>query len=172
MAVFRVTGYSTSRSKVKKHVRYIQTRPERGRKVVRELYGNDGVIERKDVYKMLDEARGGSKFCKIVISPDLQTEDTKKDLHLHDIAEKTMQALQEQFTISILWVAAEHTHQTDKRHVHVVAILPEKLNRQDLAQASEAATTASLTQRKEHDVIQSQERQKQQEKDNQWERER
>jgi hypothetical protein len=168
VAVFRVTGYSKSPKAIKGHVKYMQHRSEKGRKVVRELYGNDGVVEREEVYNMFDEAMPGSQFCKIVMSPDPENEDTRKDLHLRDIAEKTMQVIQEQFTIPILWVAADHTQQTDKRHIHVVAIVPEKLNKQDLALARGAATEASITQRKEHDVLLAQ---KQREKEKQWEQE-
>src|SRR5437016_1765946 len=49
-------------------------------RTTRTLFGIDGAIERRDAYRMVDEAEAGSSYFRIKISPDPKTEDTKQDL--------------------------------------------------------------------------------------------
>jgi len=169
VAIVKAT-YTNKGQGAKASIRYYQNRKDKEQtKTTRQLFGNDGAMERREAYRMIDEAQRGSKFYRFVISPDPVKEDTEKDLHLRDITEKTIQSLQEQFTVPILWVAAEHTNQTENRHVHVVAILPERLHKQDFKIMRDAATQASLTQRREHDLVRGQQERG---KDAQWELQR
>src|SRR5205814_297809 len=80
----------------KAHIRYIQNRAGKdGQKITRDLFCSDGTVTRREVYEMIDKAEKGSVFFKFVINPDSKTEDTKRDLHLQQIAEETMTAVTE-----------------------------------------------------------------------------
>ncbi len=87
-----------------------------------------------------------------MISPDPVTEDTHKDLHLWEITEQTMMGLAERMHKDILYVAAEHADHAPHRHVHVLALLPGKLAKQDLQFLRETATAASQLQRRARDL--------------------
>lgn len=116
---------------------------------------------------MIDEAGKGNYFFRLVISPDPNREDTDKDLSMREITEKTMQSLEDRFKKSLQWVAAIHADHAPHRHVHVIAILPERLNVQDFQLLRNAATKESLEQRHHLDLLrQEQERSRQEER--QW----
>src|SRR3712207_4443209 len=101
---------------------------------------------------MIDEAAKGTIFFRFVISPDPATEDTHKDLHMWEITEHTMMGLAEHLQTDILYVATEHADHAPHRHVHVLALLPGKLAKQDLQLLRETATAASQLQRRARDV--------------------
>ena len=117
-------------------------------RITRTLFGIDGAMDRKDAYRMIDEAEGGSSFFRMIISPDPKTEDTKRDLFLRDVTEQTMQTVAERVHKHVQWVAAEHDDHTPKRHVHVLAIARGKLNREDLQAIIQKATGACFEQRR------------------------
>ncbi len=125
---------------------------------------------RWQAYRMIEEAEHGSYFFRFVISPDPQKEDTQQDLFLREITEHTMLALEERFNIHLPWAAVEHTDHAPHRHVHVVAVLPERLQVSDFQAMRQAATERALAQRKERDLIQEQARMHR--KEAQWERQR
>ncbi len=90
MAIVKAS-YTKSRAAAKAAIRYIQHRPGKdGNKMTRTLFGSDGVLGRSQAYRMIDDAAKGTVFYRIVISPDPEKEDTKKDLHLWTITEQTM----------------------------------------------------------------------------------
>ncbi len=152
MAIVKAT-YTKSRAAAKAAIRYIQHRPGKdGSKVRRALIGHDGVLGRQQAYRMIDEAEKGTYFYRIAISPDPANEDTHKDLHLWEITEHTMMGLAERLQKDILYVAAEHADHAPHRHVHVVALLPGKLAKQDLQLLRETATAASQLQRRARDL--------------------
>jgi hypothetical protein len=153
------------RSMAKANIKYIENRLGKdGEKIQRTLFTATGVATRLQVYEMIDMAEEGSTFFRIKICPDPVKEDTRKDLLLREITEKTMD-LEEQIGKPLTWVAAIHDDHTDKRHVHVLAVakaglLPAKAMIQQ-------ATHSSLEQRRELDQAREKERQKGQK----WERE-
>src|SRR5919199_1539163 len=132
MAIVKAT-YTKSSAGAKASIRYLQHRPgKEGVKLTRTLFGWDGVMERREAYRMIDEAETGSLFFRFVISPDPKQEDTEKDLFLREITERTMLHLEDRFHRHVHWVAAEHTDHAPHRHVHIVAVVPGRLQVPDL----------------------------------------
>ena len=166
MAIVKAS-YTKSSGGAKASIRYIAHRPGKdNEKTARTLFGSDGLMGRYEAYRMIDEAEKGSLFFRIVISPDPQQEDTDKDLFLRDITEQTMQSLEDRFQKHLQWVAAEHNDHAPHRHVHVVAVVPGRLQVQDFQLLRQTATQAALAQRKERDLLR--ETQKQKEQEAQW----
>src|SRR5438270_13310253 len=108
MAIVKAT-YTKQKDGAKASLRYIQHRPGKdGAKINRTLFGSDGAMGRYEAYRMIDEAEKGSIFFRFVMSPDARTEDTKRDLHLREVTEKTMLSLEERLNKPVAWVAAVH----------------------------------------------------------------
>lgn len=168
MAIFKAS-YTRAGAVAKGNIRYIQNRPGRnGEKIIRTLYTWDGKIERADAYELIDAAPKGSYFFRLVISPDPVKEDTYQDLYLRTLTEQTMRALEDQLHTSLQWIAANHQDHAPQRHLHVLAILPRKLTREDLFAGRSSATEAALEQRREQDRLLEQ----QKERGMEWERQR
>jgi hypothetical protein len=166
---------SGERAKAKATIRYIEHRRGKdGEKVTRTLFGWDGAMGRYEAYRMIDEAEKGSIFFRFIISPNAQTEDTRRDLHLREITEKTMHALEDHIHKQISWVGAIHADHTLLRHVHLVAVVPGRLLSQEFQALPHVlrleATEACLEQRKELDLLLEQKEREREEA--QWERER
>jgi hypothetical protein len=104
---------------------------------------------RDQAYRLIDEAEEGSFFYRFILSPDPKLEDMRRDLHLRDMSEKTMQTLQRRLKQEVAWVAAEHDDHAPHRYVHVVAIVKGKLHTRDFQAMRQRATEAALFQRKE-----------------------
>ena len=122
MAIVRVTSFTKNRGAAKASIRYITHRPgEDGRKRTRTLFTTDGEVTKADAYTMIDEAKRGAVYFRIVISPDPEKEDTSQDLYLWQITEETMLTLEERLKIQVPFVAAEHDDHTGNRHVHLLA---------------------------------------------------
>jgi hypothetical protein len=143
--------------KIKTTIRYIEHRPGReGAKITRTLFNRDGAMSRISAYQMIDEAEKGSAFFRFVLTPDPQREDTEKDLNLWEITDKTMQSLEEKLQKQVQYVAAEHNEHSDKRHVHVVLVVKDKLFTQDFQAMAARATEQALFQRRERDLARQQ----------------
>ncbi len=152
MAIVKAT-YTRKGSGAKASIRYIAHRPGKdGQKAHRILFGIDGPLGRWQAYQMIDEAEAGSYFFRFVISPDPKGEDTEKDLFLREVTEQTMNALEERLHTAVSWVGAIHDDHAPHRHVHVVAVVPERLNVQDFHAMRQVATDAALLQRRERDA--------------------
>ncbi len=108
---------------------------------------------RWQAYRMIDAAEKGSVFFRFVISPDPKQEDTKQDLRLREVTEQTMSALEDRMHKQVSWVAAVHADHAPHRHVHVLAVVAGRLNAQDFESLRQAATAASLTQRRQADQV-------------------
>jgi hypothetical protein len=163
------------KAKAKASIRYIEHRRGKdGERVTRTLFNGDGAVGRYEAYRMIDEAEKGSIFFRFIISPDAQTEDTRRDLPLREITEQTMHALEDHMHKQVSWVGAIHADHTPLRHVHIVAVVPRRLlphEFQALPQVLRlAATEASLAQRHERDLAREQKEQEREEAE--WERER
>jgi hypothetical protein len=167
MAIVKAT-YTKSSGGAKASIRYIQNRPGKdNEKKTRTLFGSDGGMGRWQAYQMIDEAEKGSLFFRFVISPDPKQEDRGKDLFLREVTEKTMLTLEEQLHKQISWVAAEHDDHAPHRHVHVVAIVPGRLQVRDFQAMRQTATAAALEQRRQRDL--AREQQEQEREEAQWE---
>lgn len=168
MAIVKAT-YTKSRAGAKASIRYIEHRPgKEGEKVTRTLFGSDGLMGRWQANQMIDKAQKRSYFYRFALSPDMKTEDTKRDLSLREITEKTMLTLEEQLQQEVQWVATIHDDHAPHRHIHVVAIVPERLQVQDFQAMRTTATEEALAQRRQRDLAQQQ--QAEQQKEAQWER--
>ncbi len=154
MAIVKA-NYTKSTANAKASVRYIQHRTGKdGQKTYRKLFGIDGELEREEAYTIIDEAKKGTRFFRFVISPDPKLEDIGKDLALREITEKTILCLGKQLQQTIQFVGAIHNDHAPHRHVHVIALVPGKLTRNDFALLRETATEESLFQRRERDLAQ------------------
>jgi hypothetical protein len=152
MAIVKAS-YTTIPAGAKASIRYIEHRPGKGgAKITRNLFGIDGLMEKYQAYRLIDEAEEGSKFYRFILSPDPKQEDTKRDLHLRDMTEKTMQTLMARLKQEVAWVAAEHDDHAPNRHVHVVAVVKGRLYPQHFEAMRQRATEAALFQRKERDL--------------------
>src|SRR5512132_1135220 len=153
MAIVRITSYTRNRGAAKASVRYITHRPGGdGRATSRPLYTIDGEVSKNDAYQMIDEAKKGSVFFRIVISPDAKQEDTRQDLYLWQITEQTMLTLEERLKIHVPFIAAEHNDHTGNRHVHLLAYAKARIEKEDLKALRDAATTVARQQRQEREL--------------------
>ena len=169
MAIVKAT-YTKSSAGAKAAIRYIEHRPGKdGEKVTRNLFGIDGLMGRWQANRMIDEAQKGSLFFRFVISPDPNREDAGKDVHLREVTEKTMLSLEERLHKQVSWVAAEHDDHAPHRHIHVVAVVPGRLQVQDLQAMRTTATEAALAQRHQRDLLLEQ-KARELEQEAQWER--
>ena len=151
----------TERALAKASVRYIQHRAGKdGERLTRDLFGSDGVMDRYQAYRMIDEAPKGSFFYRFVLSPDPKREDRNHDLDMRDIARHTILALEERLDQSVLWVGAVHDDHAPHLHAHLIAIVPRKLTIEDLVLLRGATTEAALEQRQILDLLQSLERER------------
>ena len=172
MAIFKAT-YTNKATGAKAGIRYIEHRPGKDNaKITRPLWGIDGKMERKEAYRMIDEAEKGSLFFRFVISPDPLKEDTHKDIYLRDITEQTMLSLEDRLRRQIQWVAATHDDHAPNRHVHILAILPKRLQVQDLQSLRQTASDIALQQRREKDAIREAQQKQERGKNAQWELQR
>ena len=120
---------------------------------------------------MIDDAQKDSIFFRFVVSPNVTEEDTRRDLDLRALTEETMSTLSAKFKPKqkvVQWVAAVHDDHTDKRHVHILAVVPGRVNEYDLTRMITKATTASAEQRKALDRHVAQQQQQQQQEGGQW----
>jgi hypothetical protein len=153
MANIIVTSYTRIKKEAKRTIRYMAHRcGKEKQKVTRQIFGIDGVLEKYHAYQMIDEARKGTVFFRIVISPDPKKEDTKRDLYLWQIIEQTMLTLEERLQKQVEYAAVEHNDHTDIRHVHLLACVKARIDKPDLKALREAATEACLLQRRERDL--------------------
>jgi hypothetical protein len=156
MAIVKAT-YTKSRAGAKASIRYIEHRPGKdGAKITRNLFGIDGLMGRDQAYRLIDEAEKGSVFYRFILSPDPKQEDTRRDLHLREVTEKTMQTLMARLKQEVAWVAAEHDDHAPNRHVHVVAVVKRRLYPQHFEAVRQRATEAALSQRRERDLAREQ----------------
>jgi hypothetical protein len=165
MAIFKAT-YTNKATSAKANIRYIEHRPGKDNaKITRTLWGVDGKMERGEAYRMIDEAGPRSLFFRFIISPDPAREDTERDIFLREITEQTMLGLEDRVRTHIQWVAATHDDHAPHRHVHIMAILPKKLQVHDLQALRQIATEAALFQRNACDLAREHQQQERRERE-------
>ncbi len=167
MAVVYST-FTKSGGLAKANIRYIQHRAGKdGQKITRTLFGFDGVIERKEAYEMIDEALKGTHFYRISLNPDPEREDRENDLDLKNLTLETMRSLEEYLGKPVEFIAAIHADHTQRRHVNLLAFVPQRMNKQDLTILRNTLTNEAVSQRRELDLVlqqKGQEREKTQER--------
>jgi hypothetical protein len=150
--------YIKSRQQIKAHLRYIVHRKGKSReKITRELFNRDGLTDKRAIYQMIDNAKRGTIFFKIMISPDPMKEDTRRDLDLQHITRRTISKLEKQFGRQFQFVATVHNDHTPLRHVHGIFLLQGRLSREEFRAlqktAYQTATRSARRQRKAHDRV-------------------
>ena len=166
MAIVKAS-YTKSREGAKATIRYIAHRPGReGEQTNRLLWTGEGKLDRQTAYQLIDQAPASSTFYRFAISPDLRHEDSHKDLYLRSVTEATMERLEERVGKPVAWVAATHADHAPNRHVHVVAVLQERLRPDDLRSLTHRATQECREQRLERDAVR--EAQRGREEELQW----
>src|SRR4051794_14899450 len=112
MAIVKLK-YTKSKQKAKAHLRYITHRPGKdNERQTRTLFNRDGQTDKAWVYRLIDEARRGATFFKLVVSPDPKREDIGKDLDLWRLAVQTLHALQTRLGKPLSFVGVEHNDHT------------------------------------------------------------
>ena len=105
-------------------------------------------------YNMVDTAKRGTIFYRIVISPAPKREDRYRDLNLSEITIQTMLALEERLGKPIQFVAAIHDDHSPHRHVHTLVLVQGvRLTREDFQALRLEATEQALSQRRLRDRI-------------------
>jgi hypothetical protein len=143
------------RGRAKATIRYITHRRDRdGHTVTRELFGFDGALTKEQTYRMIDEARRGTIFYRIVLSPAPKQEDRYKDLNLRDLTLDTMLKLEERLGKPVQFVATIHDDHAPHRHVHTLVLVQgRRLTREDFQALRLEATERALSQRRLLDRI-------------------
>jgi hypothetical protein len=142
------------RAKAKDFIRYIEYRPGKdNEKTARNLFDSDGYKGRWQAFRFVDEAPKGRYFYRFVVSPDPEKEDSRRDLPLRELIKATMQTLQERRDAPIDWVAAIHDDHTDKRHIHALAVVKGRLNKEEIEALRDAATIEAQLQREARDLM-------------------
>jgi hypothetical protein len=146
-----VTRGKGERVTAKANIRYIQERPGRDKeKLTRPLFNNADVLGRHEAYQFIDdEGRKGRYFYRFKLSPDPVKEDTKRDLNMQKLTRQMMQRLEKRLKTTIPWAGALHDDHTDKRHVHILAAIPRRLQKYELEALIREATTICREQRHE-----------------------
>lgn len=157
MAVVKLK-YIRGRQQIKAHLRYItHRRGETQEKITRLLFGRDGLTDKRDSYQMIDSAKRGTAFFKIMISPDPLKEDTYKDLDLQHITRQTMLKLEKQLGRHFQFVATIHNDHKPHRHVHGIFLLQGRLSKEEFRAlqktAYKTATHSARLQRKARDRV-------------------
>jgi hypothetical protein len=137
----------------KANIRYIQhRRGQGGTTITRQLFGSDGAMDRQEAYRMIDTAPKGSVFFRFKISPDPRREDARRDLDMRELTHKTMQALATRVRQPVFWVGALHDDHSPLRHVHALAVVPQRLYVKDFQHLIQVATKACIEQRRALDL--------------------
>jgi hypothetical protein len=76
-------------------------------------------------------------------------EDTKRDLNMQKLTRQMMLSLEKRLKTTIPWAGALHDDHTDKRHVHILAAIPRRLQRHELEALIKEATAICREQRRE-----------------------
>jgi hypothetical protein len=144
------------RARAKATIRYITHRRDReGERVIRDLFGFEGFLDKQTAYRLIDEApQKGRYYYRMIVSPDPRREDRYRDLDLKALTRATMLKLEERYGRPIQFIAAIHDDHSLHRHVHTVVILNgRRLTRADFASLRSHARNRALTQRRFRDRV-------------------
>ena len=142
--------YIRGKGRIKAHLRYITLRRglDVGR-ITRPLFGRDGPLSKLQIYEMIDAVSRGAVFNKFVINFHPVKEDTRKDLNLWEITQKTLAHIKTPFGDSVPFVATIHDDHTLLRHIHGFFIVEGKLNKEEFAKIKKLWKVASAEARRQ-----------------------
>src|SRR4051812_10758435 len=157
MAIVRAS-YTRNRGLAKANVRYIAHRRNKDReKVTRELFSHDGPLTKEQIYEMIDKAPKGTWFYRFKMNFHPTKEDWDKQLDMQEITLEVMRQLERRLKLEgksldgVQFVAALHPDHTDLRHVHILALIPGKLQITHLKELTKTATKQAAQQRQRRD---------------------
>jgi hypothetical protein len=119
-----------------------------GKRGKRELFDERGSLDKAEAYRLITEARPGTKFVRIILSPDPNREDTRRDLDMRGLTVATIAALQRRLKRPVPFIAAVHDDHTDIRHVHIIALVHRRLCVRDFKFLIRAATVQAQRDRR------------------------
>ena len=136
--------YVRGKSRIKAHLRYItHRRGMEGERMTRPLFDRDGPLTKQQIYDRIDATRPGAVFHKFVINFHPVKEDTRKELNLWELTNKTLEHIKTQFGNSVPYVATIHDDHTLLRHVHGFFIVEGKLPKAEFAKIKSLWKVAS-----------------------------
>jgi hypothetical protein len=144
-------SYTRALADAKRYVRYIAHRSAgRPGRVARELWNDQGRLDRIRAYEMLDhQPQGrGTGYFRFAISPDPRAEDSRRDLDVRTLTSRTMRELEDRLGGPVQWVAALHDDHADHRHAHALAVVRGTIRSDDLRALAAEATSAAREQRR------------------------
>jgi hypothetical protein len=142
--------YVRGKDRIKAHLRYItHRRGEEGERMSRPLFGRDGALSKQQIYELIDKTRRGAVFHKFVINFHPVKEDSRKDLNLWEITQKTLAHIKTPFGGSVPFVATIHDDHTLLRHIHGFFIVEGKLNKAEFAKIKGLWKVASAEARRQ-----------------------
>ncbi len=95
---------------------------------------------------MIDEAKRGTLFYRLILSPDPSREDTDKDLDLTNLTLDTILALEERIGKQVQFAATLHDDHSNHRHTHLLVLVHgRRLTREDFKALRLEATTQALS---------------------------
>ncbi len=153
MTIVKAT-YTRTLADAKRYVRYIGSRAAgRPGKVARELWNEQGRVDRIEAYQTLDQhpAGRGTSYFRFAVSPDPVAEDTHRDLDVRALTGRTMRELEVRLGRPVEWVAALHDDHAPHRHAHVLAIVHGVVRPDDLRALAQEASEAAREQRRQRD---------------------
>jgi hypothetical protein len=104
MAVVKIK-YTRKREAIKAHIRYITHRRGGEEKTIsRLIFGQEGTIDKEAAYRLIDEARPGTVFYKVIISPDPKREDSRRDLDLWQLTRYAAASLTRWCSKAVVWL--------------------------------------------------------------------
>ncbi len=119
-------GGAASLRLAKGHVRYAVHRTnEHGDRQYREVWDAAGTLDKQMSYRLLDGVRPEAYVYRLTLSPHPERQDGEQRLDLRTWTRAMMARLEQGTAGRVDWFAVTHAH-PDHRHVHVVAVSPER----------------------------------------------
>ena len=81
-----------------------------------------------------------------------QLEIERRDLHMQKLTRSMMQSLEKRLKTTIPWTGALHDDHTDKRHVHILAAIPRRLQKYELETFINEVTMLCRRERERRDL--------------------
>jgi hypothetical protein len=131
-ANFKRTAVSSARTRLKKSADYYAHRPDAdGQRAMRLAFGAEhDELGREEVHALIEDAEAQYGY-RMVLSPGQDLDETE----LIDWTRGVMRELERDQDAD--WIGYAHASQTEHPHVHVIAFLEERLDREDFAHLRE-----------------------------------
>jgi hypothetical protein len=157
MAIVKL-NYTQSKHRIRAHLRYITHRKgAREGRITRPLFNAEGAFDPPSAERLIEAAPRGTVFFKLILSPDPQREDSRKDLDLWALTCQTLRQVQTVLSRHVPFVATVHADHTPRRHVHGFFLINGRISQEKFARLRalwKTATQAAARQRRVRDRLQ------------------